>query len=218
MNQAPHLNHEKKLWQKGFLVIGVDEVGRGALAGPVMAAACVFSPNIEKRLKNADVVINDSKKLTTRQREIAYLWIVKHCLFYSTGKAYIKQINKQGINKANLSAMRQAVNNLKRYFLRRSVKPPRLFVLSDYYFISYLRGIGQKTIVFGDTISLTIAAASIIAKVERDKLMVKLAEDYPVYHWNKNKGYGVSEHRKAIKKYGITKHHRTYFVRNILKT
>lgn len=213
MVQRPHLNYEKKLWQKGFLVIGVDEVGRGALAGPVMAAACVFLPNIEKQLKKTDIIINDSKKLTARQRENAYSWIVKNCLFYSVGKTDIDQINRQGINKANLSAMRQAVNNL-----RRSLRPLRLFVLSDYYFISYLRKINQKPIVHGDTVSLTIAAASIIAKVERDRLMVKLSRQHPLYKWMKNKGYGTLEHGKAIKKYGITKHHRTHFVRNILKT
>jgi ribonuclease HII len=216
--KGPHLNYEKKLWQQGFLTVGVDEVGRGSLAGPVVAVACVFSANIEKQLKKTNIIINDSKKLTLYQRENAYSWIIKNCLFYSVGKIWLKQINQRGINKANFSAMRQAVSKLKKVILlKKSSRLLKLFVLSDYYFIPYLRKINQKPIIHGDGVSLTIAAASIIAKVERDRLMVKLAKQRSVYRWEKNKGYGTLEHREAIKKYGITKYHRIRFVRNILQ-
>lgn len=223
MNQAPHLEHEKKLWRKGFLVIGVDEVGRGALAGPVMAAACLFSndKSLIKKANSQKIKIADSKKLTPNQRLVACQWIKEKCFAYGVGSVSVSQIDKIGIAKASITAMRRAIKQVKIKTIEKFNGQPRLFVLSDYFYIPYLKNLGihhQKPIVHGDETSFSIASASIIAKVERDRLMVKLARDCPVYHWNKNKGYGVSEHRKAIKKHGTTKHHRTRFVRNIFKT
>jgi ribonuclease HII len=221
MAQMPHLNYEKKLWQKGYLVIGVDEVGRGALAGPVMAAACLFSKgrNFIKESSSQKIKIADSKKLTPKQRIVAYQWIKKNCLACSLSKIGVDAINKTGIAKASVSAMRQAIKQL-RIKVAKKLNNNKLFVLSDYFYIPHLKNIGinhQKPIVHGDEISFSIASASIIAKVERDRLMVKLAKQYPFYRWEKNKGYGTLKHRGVIKKHGVTKHHRSLFVRNILE-
>ncbi len=221
--KLPHLKHEKSLWRKGFLVIGVDEAGRGSLAGPVMAAACLFSndKNFIKKANSQKIKIADSKKLTPDQRFVAYRWIKKNCLTCGFGRVGVNEINKIGITKASIKAMRQAIKQVKIKIIEKFNGQPRLFVLSDYFYIPHLRNIGihhQKPIVHGDAISFSIAAASIIAKVERDKLMVKLSEQHPLYKWTNNKGYGTLEHRKTIKKYGVTKHHRPHFVKNILKT
>jgi len=219
MIKLAHLNYEKKLWQKGFLVVGVDEVGRGALAGPVMAAACLFAKDkhLAKKAGFQKIKIADSKKLTTRQRLIAYQWIKNNCLAYSTGLVNVSSIDKIGIAKASIRAMYQAIKNLKTK-LAKKLNSQKVFLLSDYFYTPYLKSLGvhqQKPIVHGDEISFSIASASIIAKVERDRLMVKLGKNYPLYNWINNKGYGTLEHRKAIKRYGITKHHRRLFVRNI---
>jgi ribonuclease HII len=219
----PNLEYEKQLWQKDYLVIGVDEVGRGALVGSVTAAACLFSNgrNFIKETNSQKIKISDSKKLTPNQRFIAHQWIKKNCLACGFGGVGVNEINKIGIAKASIKAMRRAIKQLKTELAKRLNNKFKLFVLSDYFYIPHLKNIGinqQKPIVHGDEISFSIAAASIIAKVERDRLMVKLAKHYPLYKWAKNKGYGTLEHRNVIIKYGITKYHRTHFVRDILKT
>lgn len=217
--KPPHLKYEKKLWRQNFLVVGVDEAGRGALAGPVVAAACLFPKDkgLTRRAQEKKIKIADSKKLTPRQRIIAFQWIKKNCLAWSLAEIGVGEINKIGIGKASLKAMTQAVKQLKSK-VNQQLNGQRLFVLSDYYQIPYLKKVGigqQNALVFGDRISFSIASASIIAKVARDKLMVKLAGQYPFYRWEKNKGYGTEEHRKRIKKYGINKYHRKAFVRKI---
>jgi len=224
MIQTPHFNYEKKLWQKGYLVIGVDEVGRGALAGPVMAAACLFfsGKDFIKENNLQKIKITDSKKLTPNQRIVAHQWIKKNCFTYGFGKVEVSEINRTGITKASIKAMRQAIKNLKNKIAKSlNNSKIKLFVLSDYFQIPHLKNIGindQKPIVYGDEVSFSIAAASIIAKVERDRLMVELSRRHPSYKWMKNKGYGTLEHKQAIKKNGITEYHRSLFVRNILKT
>lgn len=220
MVRRPNLNYEKKLWQQGFLVIGVDEVGRGALAGPVMAAACLFpnGKNFIKENNSQKIKIADSKKLTPKQRFIAYQWIKKNCFAHGLGRVGVKRINKIGIVKAAAKAMRQAIKKLKDKIAQKINNKIKLFVLSDYFYIPYLKNGGiyhQKPIIYGDEVSFSIAAASIIAKVERDRLMIKLAKQYPFYKWSNNKGYGTLEHRTAIKKYGATKYHRRLFIRDI---
>jgi len=224
MTDKPRLNYEERLWRQGFLVVGVDEVGRGALAGPVMAAACLFSKgrNFIKESNLQKIKIADSKKLTPKQRFAAHRWIKKNCLACSFGKVEVNEINKIGIAKTSISAMRHAIKNLKDKIVRSlNNNKIKLFVLSDYFYIPHLKNIGinhQRPIVHGDEVSFSIASASIMAKVERDRLMVKLAKQYPFYGWEKNKGYGTLKHREVIKKHGATKHHRSLFVRNILKT
>jgi ribonuclease HII len=206
----PDFSFEQKLHKKGFRIIaGVDEVGRGCFAGPVIAGCVTFRrvPNSTNRILD-NVKINDSKKLSPKQREIADKWIRKNALAWGIGSASVVQINKVGIKKASEIAFRKAIKNC-------GVEID--YLLIDAFFIPYVRGLrrkNQKPIIKGDTKSVSIAAASIIAKVYRDKLMTDLGKKpkYKKYKWNKNKGYGTLEHRNAIKKYGLTRQHRKKFV------
>lgn len=219
----PSLKEEKKLWREDFIVVGVDEVGRGALAGPIVAAAIAFAPqvkNLKSKIKNWGGRIDDSKKLSAKERNRAYQWLKKACLCWGIGKTTVSGINKMGIAKAYFAAARKAVFLIKDRMIDLGHQEKKLFVLADYYYINYLKGIGlknQKAIVSGDEKCLSIAAASIMAKVERDKIMDKLSKNQPEYQWDKNKGYGTLKHRQAIKKHGITRLHRKLFVRNLVK-
>ena len=202
----PDFSFEKKLHKKGYKCIaGVDEVGRGCFAGPVVAAAVAFAPN---QNYGSEVKINDSKKLTSKQREVADKWICKNALAFGVGQASVVQINRLGIKKATEIAFRKAIVNCRL---------PIDYLLIDAFYIPYVRGLrrkNQKAIIKGDTKSISIAAASIVAKVRRDRLMQDLGKTpkYRKYGWNRNKGYGTLEHRNAIKKYGQTKQHRRRFV------
>ena len=204
--KLPNFSFEKKLHKKGYRVIaGVDEVGRGCFAGPVVAAAVSFAPNQKCDPK---IKINDSKKLSPKQREKADEWIRKNADAWGIGSASVSQINKLGIKKASEIAFRKAIKDCGIEIN---------YLLIDAFYIPHVKGLrrkNQKPIVRGDTKSVSIAAASIIAKVYRDKLMTNLGKKLKLrkYKWAKNKGYGTLEHRKAIKKYGLTRHHRKLFV------
>lgn len=210
----PNFNEEKKLWNKGYkYVIGIDEVGRGAFAGPVVVAAVVFgrvsrvSKGESKRIE--EFGIDDSKLLTPRKRLKLSKEIKKQALHYSISKVGVPVINKVGIGKATAIAFRKVLRQAQDKLLNG-----KLFVLVDGFHVKYIRGIGlknQKAIIKGDRKSISIAAASIIAKVYRDKLMKSLSKKYPRYHFDKNKGYGTKDHRKQIKKYGLSKIHRKSF-------
>jgi ribonuclease HII len=154
------------------------------------------------------VVINDSKQLSSKQREIADIWIRKNALAWGIGQASVSEINGLGIKKATEIAFRKAIKNC-----RTKID----YLLIDAFYIPYVRGLRHKNqlpIIKGDTKSISIAAASIVAKVYRDKIMVKLSQNpkYKKYKWDKNKGYGTLEHRETIKKYGTTRLHRKQFV------
>ncbi|HUC94666.1 MAG TPA: ribonuclease HII [Candidatus Saccharimonadales bacterium] len=210
----PDFSFERKLYKKGYRIIaGVDEVGRGCFAGPVVAAAVAFAPNSNFQIPISNqfskkIIINDSKKLSPKQREIADKWIRKNALAWGVGSANVGQINRLGIKKASEIAFRKAI---------KTCGVEINYLLIDAFFIPYVRGLrrkNQKPIIKGDTKSVSIAAASIIAKVYRDKLMTDLGKKpkYRKYKWVRNKGYGTLEHRKAIKKYGLTRQHRKQFV------
>lgn len=219
----PDLSYEKQLWGKGVsLVGGIDEVGRGCLAGPLFASVVVFPVDIEKKLRNIKVKIDDSKKLTPLQRLRAYEWIEE----YSTGFV-IKQvsasfIDENGIVKATNKVFKDCVLSLNEKLLK-----PLEIVLIDAFNIKRLRGypVGNKklnehtrqfAISKGDNKVFSIAAASIVAKVERDRYMAKLSTSNSLeqYGWATNKGYGTKQHKSAIQKYGITNYHRRSFLKN----
>lgn len=208
--KGPNFNYEKQVWKKGFVNIGgIDEVGRGSFAGPVVAGCVVFPSDT----KSPNIRIDDSKRLSAKQREKASKWIKENALAWGVGEASVAQINKHGIKKASEIAFRKAIINCK---------VPVNYLLIDAFYIPYVKGLrrrNQKAIVKGDSKSFSIAAASIIAKVYRDGLMGRLGSNpkYKNYLWNKNKGYGTEEHRTAIKTFGPTKHHRKLFVSTYLQ-
>ncbi len=194
----PTLKFEKELWGKGYqFVCGLDEVGRGAFAGPVVVGAVVFSPDII-----LPEGIADSKLLKPQIRERLSEEIKKSAICWAVGEIDVLEIDKKGIGDATGLAFGKAVRNL-------SVKPD--FCLIDAFRIKYLEAFNQKPLKDGDKICVSISSASIIAKVYRDNLMVKLHQKYPQYNFAKHKGYGTLEHRDAIKKYGLCEIHRKSF-------
>ena len=180
----------------GFnLVAGVDEAGRGPLCGPVVAAAVIFPD----RTLEIPVVIRDSKKMSPHQRAIAYDWITKNTI-WAVGESSPAEIDELNILWASMRAMERAVASL--------TQVPELCLIDGNRVPSALHGMA---VVKGDTKSLSIAAASIVAKETRDKIMHDLAAQFPMYAWDKNAGYPTAEHLRAIEKYGITEHHRKTF-------
>lgn len=209
----PDFTFEKKFWEKGYIVIGVDEVGRGALAGPLVVGSVCFNPYNGLLEKISTVGINDSKKLTRRIRSRLSTFIKQKAYSYSTAEISTSVINRLGISKAFQMGARKAIS------LLRLENGKKKYILVDAFYIKYLYGVGiknQKAIIHGDEKSISIAAASIIAKVKRDALMSKLHRQYPLYKWRKNKGYGTRIHREAIRKHGKTKLHRDLFIRKVL--
>ncbi len=198
--------NENKLFDLGFynqeieILAGVDEVGRGPLAGPVVAAAVIFEK--DKFFPG----VTDSKKINEKQREYLAEIIKQEALSFGFGLVKCKTIDKINILQAALKAMKQAVDNLK-------VKPDLILIDGNK---SYNSEVQIKTIVKGDLKSFSIGAASILAKVKRDNLMKKYAEEFPQYFWEKNKGYGTKQHIEAIKEFGSSPLHRKTFLKNIL--
>jgi len=181
---------------------GVDEVGRGSLVGPVYAAAVILNNKINKKK------LKDSKKLSKKNREILEKYIKKNS-FWAIGSASLIEIEKLNILNASLLAMKRAIKKLK--------KKPQL-VLIDGNKIPNIRNYRFKNIIKGDQKIPEISAASIIAKVSRDRLITKMSKKFNKYSWDKNAGYGTKKHIAAIKKFGITKIHRKNFqpIHNIL--
>ncbi len=206
--KGPDFRYELKVGGGG-IVIGVDEVGRGSWVGAVVAAAVSLSP---AEVDWEKLGINDSKKLLPKRREELARIIKKHG-DWGVGEAGVGIINRLGIVKATEKAMRAAIRELK-----RKTGQGKAFVLVDAFHVKYIPGVGlkgQKAIIKGDQKSISIAAASIIAKVHRDKLLSKLHQRYPKYGWKKNKGYGTKAHQKAIRKFGPTRFHRKLFLRRL---
>lgn len=193
---ARMLQHEHQARAEGFEIIaGVDEVGRGCLAGPVVAAAVILPPSLE-RLPG----INDSKMLTdARRREV--LALLSAAADIGVGVVSFEEIDRVNIHRANLLAMKLAIEDLARV--------PDL-VLTDGRHQAAL-DMPQRTIVKGDRLSMSIAAASIVAKVVRDQMMLEFDRKYPQYHFAQNKGYGTAEHVAALKEHGVSPIHRRSF-------
>lgn len=192
--------YETELYQKGkTFIAGIDEVGRGPLAGPVMTCAVILP-------KDCNVLgINDSKKLSASQRKNICIQLKKIAIDISISKVEADEIDKINILQSVYKSMKQSVNNL-------NTKPD--IVLVDAVSIPDIN-VEQLSIVKGDAKSISIAAASIIAKVTRDKLMDEYNKKYPEYGFERNKGYGTKEHIDAIKEHGLCPIHRRTFVKNL---
>lgn len=195
---TPTLDIEKSLWNLGYSYIcGLDEVGRGSFAGPVVVGAVIFPKNCV-----TPEGVADSKLLKPRQRENLAIRIKNQALSWSIAEIGVAVINKIGIGKATQMAFRKAVKSLD----KRAD-----FVLIDAFYIKHLNRRRQKAVKNGDTICASISAASIIAKVYRDKLMKKISKKYPKYGFSKHKGYGTKFHQEAIRRYGLSRIHRKSF-------
>jgi len=204
----PSFYHEQLYWNQGYTVVGLDEVGRGAFAGPLVAAGVMFRKGTPCK-GNILEQIRDSKQLSPNIRQVLSLEVKKNCDFFSIAEVPVTVINRVGIGRANLIAFRKVISDLQKKLLRQNT-----FALVDGFHISYVKGLSlknQKAIVKGDQVSISIAAASIIAKVYRDTLMKQLHETCKVYNFYQNKGYGTRYHRTMIKKHGITPLHRVAF-------
>jgi ribonuclease HII len=189
-------HEERKLRQRGFkLIAGIDEAGRGPLAGPVVAAAVILPADYRNSR------IDDSKKLTALERERLFVEIKNAALSYAVGIISPKEIDEIGILNTTKLAMRQAV--LK-------VDPQHEFILIDAVAIN-IEGIPQMALIHGDAEVFSIAAASIVAKVTRDRLMAKAHRDYPQYGFDQHRGYGTEIHLEAIRKHGPCPIHRMTF-------
>lgn len=205
----PNLKFERELWQKGYqYVCGIDEVGRGPWAGPVVAAAVILDPSKPLPTLKPTLKINDSKKLSPQKREQLDKIIRKNCVAFSIAEISVSTINREGIVKASQRAYRRCL---------RLLKPAADFVLVDAFYIKNVARKNQLPIIKGDQKSVSIAAASIIAKVYRDDLMRALHQEFPHYHFDEHKGYGTKKHMEAIKNHGLCPHHRLVFVPENLK-
>lgn len=196
------LEFEKEALAKGYKsVCGVDEAGRGPLAGPVCAAAVILPKGV--------IIdgVNDSKKLSEKKRESLFDVIREQALSYSIAYATVDEIEEINILNATMLAMRRAIDGLD--------------IKADYAMIDGNKippiDIDAECIVKGDAKSMSIACASILAKVSRDRLLYKYAEEYPMYGFDKHKGYGTKVHREAILKYGPCPYHRKSFLKKLYK-
>ena len=196
------IEYEQSAELKGYKAIcGVDEAGRGPLAGPVCAAAVILPPNT--------IIggVNDSKKLTEKKREALFDVIKENAVSYSIAYASVEEIESINILNATMLAMKRAVEGLD--------------VKADYAMIDVNKmpqlDIDGETIVKGDAKSMSIACASILAKVSRDRLLYEYAKEYPQYHFDKHKGYGTALHKEAILEYGPCPYHRMSFLKKIKK-
>ncbi len=197
----PTLEIEQLLWQNGYrFIAGIDEAGRGPLAGPVVAAAVVFEPG--KLIEG----VRDSKQLSEKKREALYQVIVDECLAYGIGIVPPEEIDRINIRNATFKAMRKALGAMKQV--------PDFLLIDGEELPDSLYP--QEAIVGGDDKSFTIAAASILAKVTRDRLMREYHLQYPQYHFDRHKGYGTQLHREMILKYGPSPIHRKSFLKKLL--
>ena len=186
----------KSCLYRNLVEAGCDEAGRGCLAGPVVAAAVILPGNYRHP------VLNDSKKLTARQRAEMKEEIMKTAIAWKVAFVGNQEIDEINILRASIKAMHIAIEGLS--------KQPQFLLIDGNRFVPY-RDIGHRTIIKGDGLYYSIAAASVLAKTCRDECMEKLHEEFPVYGWNRNKGYPTSFHREAILEHGISPYHRKSF-------
>lgn len=195
--------YDKKIYQRYGLFCGIDEAGRGPLAGPVVVASCIMPLDDDKILYG----INDSKKLSEKQREELFEKIKETAIDYRIEEVSEKVIDEINILQATKLGMKNCIENLS--------KKPKMVLVDAVKNID--TDILQVAIIKGDATSYSIAAASILAKVYRDHLMQKLDAKYPNYNFAKHKGYGTKEHIELLKKYGPSKIHRKSFIKNFVE-
>lgn len=200
----PDLSLETELYAAGYTAVcGVDEAGRGPLCGPVVAAACILPPDVELP------GLNDSKKLTPRRREQLFDLILERATAYCVAEASVEEIDRLNILEADLLAMRRAIEGLH--------TPDGQPVQADFALIdgNIARDlpIPARAVIKGDAISLSVSAASVLAKVTRDRLCLELDKQYPQYGIAKHKGYGTAAHKAALRQYGPSPIHRRKFIR-----
>jgi ribonuclease HII len=206
----------QKRYSEFNLECGTDEAGRGCLAGPVTAAAILLPFNFEHEL------LNDSKQLTEKVRHQLQPIIEAQAISFAITHIYNSEIDEINILNASMKAMQECILQLEptpEYILvdgnrplnGKLGKPQKTGKIFSKDEISVLQSIPNTSIIKGDSLYLSIAAASVLAKTYRDKYMDKIHEEFPMYHWNKNKGYPTKEHRAAIEKYGPCKYHRMSF-------
>lgn len=194
---SDRLQYENRLWDQGYQrVMGLDEVGRGCLSGPVVAAGVILKPGC-----SGIMGIQDSKTLELDERERLEKVIKKESLFWSIQRCDVKEIDELNILWASIKAMQKCVES-------EGAQPDYLLVDGNRFSDSV---IPYSCLVRGDDRSLSIGAASILAKVYRDRLMIELHDDYPQYGWNTNVGYPTRKHFEGLEKHGITEHHRRSF-------
>lgn len=186
----------KPYLQEGRIEAGCDEAGRGCLAGPVFAAAVILPQDFQNDL------LNDSKQLSEKHRYELREIIQREAVAWAVGIVSNEEIDKINILRASILAMHRAVAQLK-------VRPQHLLIDGNRF--SPYEDIPHTTVVKGDANYMSIAAASILAKTYRDDFMLKIHEEYPQYHWDKNKGYPAPIHREAIRQFGTTPYHRLTF-------
>lgn len=191
-NEVDLLKYEKELYNKGIsLIAGVDEVGRGPLVGPVVAAAVILPKNY--KLEG----LTDSKKISEKKRETFYHILMEEALAIGVGVISEKIIDEVNIYQASKLAMIEALKNL-------SIKPEHVLIDA----MPLELDVESTSIIHGDALSLSIAAASVIAKVTRDRMMIELDEKYPMYGFKKHKGYPTKEHLQNLKKFGVLDNYR----------
>ncbi len=202
---------ENILYEKGVtLICGIDEAGRGPLAGPVVVA-CSLMP------KNSMIEgVNDSKKISEKKREKIYEEIVAEAIAYGIGIIDQEEIDKINILNATKKGLTLAIKELEEKLQQKNIKRPEVILVDALTGIDTL-GIPYKSIIHGDAISYSIACASIIAKVTRDRIMKQMDKIYPQYGFAKHKGYGTAAHMQAITENGICPIHRRSFVKNIIQ-
>lgn len=218
MKKYPDFIYELPYWQKNTYVIGLDEVGRGCLAGPVYVGGVCF-PICELRQQNKlkKLKIHDSKQCSALKREKLSPIIKKESLFWHVASSTVEEINTLGIvpsiEKAAVTIVKEITSNLPEsssFIVFTDTLPIKAF--------NRYKTINQHTIPQADGCTITVAAASIIAKVERDTIMNQLHTNHPHYNWNRNKGYATRTHREAIKEFGVSPLHRTLYLRKLLTT
>lgn len=216
MKTFPHFNFEKPLWEQDFLVAGIDEVGRGSFAGPLVVAGVILHPITDPSTLKflLSFGINDSKLISAKKRKMLKNITQEYILYTSIQSIDVDIINEKGIGKANKLGFQRVAQDL--IISAKSLSRLELFFLTDAFQIPEVDTTRQKNIIRGDSTSITIALSSILAKIQRDTYMEELGITFPQYGFEKHKGYGTKFHREKIKELGACMHHRTEFVKHYI--